>query len=25
VLRQADIPQVAVPWWGGRHLHIDYA
>jgi transposase-like protein len=25
VLRQADIPQVAVPWWGGRHLHFDYA
>jgi hypothetical protein len=24
VLRQADIPQVAVPWWGGRHLRLDY-
>ncbi len=25
VLRQADIPQVAVPWWGGRRLHFEYA
>jgi transposase-like protein len=25
VLRQADLPQVAVPWWGGRHLRFDYA
>src|SRR6266540_1875104 len=25
VLRQADLPQVAVPWWGGRRLRFDYA
>jgi hypothetical protein len=25
VLRPADIPQVAVPWWGGRTLRFDYA
>ena len=25
VLRQADIPEVAVPWWGGRRLRFDYA
>jgi hypothetical protein len=25
VLRQADIPQVRVPWWGGRLLRFDYA
>ena len=24
VLRQADIPDVAVPWWGGRRLHFEY-
>ncbi len=24
VLRQADIPDVTVPWWGGRRLHFDY-
>lgn len=24
VLRQADIPDVTVPWWGGRQLHFDY-
>jgi hypothetical protein len=25
VLRQADIPQVRVPWWGRRLLRFDYA
>jgi hypothetical protein len=25
VLRQADLPEVAVPWWGGRRLRFDYA
>jgi hypothetical protein len=25
VLRQADIPRIAVPWWGGRRLHFEYA
>jgi hypothetical protein len=25
VLRSADIPDTAVPWWGGRILHFDYA
>ena len=25
VLRQADTPDVAVPWWGGRRLHFEYA
>lgn len=25
VLRQADIPDVTVPWWGGRQLHFEYA
>jgi hypothetical protein len=25
VLRQADIPQVTVPWWGGRTLRFEYA
>jgi hypothetical protein len=25
VLRQADIPQVAVPWWGGRQLRFEFA
>jgi hypothetical protein len=25
VLRSADIPEVAVPWWGGRHLRFEYA
>jgi hypothetical protein len=24
VLRSADIPDVAVPWWGGRRLHLTY-
>jgi hypothetical protein len=24
VLRQADIPDVRVPWWGGRRLHFEY-
>ncbi len=24
VLRQAGIPQLAVPWWGGRTLHFEY-
>jgi hypothetical protein len=24
VLRSADIPHVAVPWWGGRTLHFEY-
>ena len=24
VLRQADIPDVAVPWWGNRRLHFEY-
>jgi hypothetical protein len=25
VLRQADLPDIAVPWWGGRRLHLEYA
>jgi hypothetical protein len=25
VLRQADLPEVAVPWWGGRRLRFEYA
>lgn len=25
VLRHADIPDVTVPWWGGRRLHFQYA
>jgi hypothetical protein len=25
VLRQADVPEVAVPWWGGRRLRFEYA
>lgn len=24
VLRQADIPDVTVPWWGNRRLHFEY-
>ncbi len=24
VLRQADLPDTRVPWWGGRTLHFDY-
>lgn len=24
VLRHADIPDVAVPWWGGRRLRFEY-
>jgi uncharacterized protein YyaL (SSP411 family) len=24
VLRQADVPEVAVPWWGGRRLRFEY-
>jgi hypothetical protein len=24
VLRQADLPEVAVPWWGGRRLRFEY-
>jgi hypothetical protein len=24
-LRQADTPDVAVLWWGGRRLHFEYA
>jgi len=24
VLRQADIPEVAVPWWGGRRLRFEF-
>ncbi|MFN2503984.1 MAG: transposase, partial [Acidimicrobiales bacterium] len=25
VLRQADLPESAVPWWGGRRLRFEYA
>jgi hypothetical protein len=25
VLRQAGIPQMAVPWWGGRQLRPQFA
>ncbi len=25
VLRSAAVPQVAVPWWGGRQLRFEYA
>ncbi len=25
VLRQAEIPEVAVPWWGGRRLRFEFA
>ena len=25
VLRQSNIPDVAVPWWGGRRLRFEYA
>jgi hypothetical protein len=25
VLRSADLPDTTVPWWGGRHLHLEYA
>ena len=25
VLRSADLPEVAVPWWGGRHLRFEFA
>ena len=25
VLRQADLPGTAVPWWGNRTLHYEYA
>jgi hypothetical protein len=25
VLRSADIPNIAVPWWGGRQLHFEHA
>ncbi len=25
VLRSADIPEVAVPWWGGRRLRFEFA
>lgn len=25
VLRSADLPETAVPWWGGRHLRLEYA
>lgn len=25
VLRSANIPDITVPWWGGRTLHFDYA
>jgi hypothetical protein len=24
VRRSANIPEVAVPWWGGRHLRFEY-
>jgi hypothetical protein len=24
VLRQADLPDVKVPWWGGKRLHFEY-
>ena len=24
-LRSANLPDTAVPWWGGRRLHLDYA
>jgi hypothetical protein len=24
VLRQADIPEMAVPWWGGRRLRFEF-
>jgi hypothetical protein len=24
VLRSADIPQITVPWWGGRHLRFEF-
>lgn len=25
VLRQADLPEVEVPWWGGRLLRFEFA
>ena len=25
VLRQADLPEVTVPWWPGRTLRFEYA
>jgi len=25
VLRQADLPDTTVPWWGGRRLHFEYS
>jgi len=25
VLRQADLPDTTVPWWGNRTLHYEYA
>ncbi|WP_165036627.1 hypothetical protein, partial [Candidatus Protofrankia californiensis] len=25
VLRKAAIPDTAIPWWGGRTLHFEYA
>ena len=24
ILRQADLPTIAVPWWGGRQLRFEY-
>ncbi len=24
VLRQADLPDTPIPWWGGRTLHFEY-
>jgi hypothetical protein len=25
VLRQANLPDTLVPWWGGRTLHYEFA
>ena len=25
ILRQADLPVTAVPWWGGRTLRFEYS
>jgi hypothetical protein len=25
IMRSADIPPIEIPWWGGRHLHFQFA
>ena len=25
IMRSADLPNLEIPWWGGRHLRLQFA